>query len=74
MKTEYTLGKIKWSDSRERDEQCVMVTVHCTFGQFHYVCWVGPQYAQARQGQRIITEWAMEAWRNAYEEKRREAK
>lgn len=70
MEREYTLGEIKYNTDREMDEQCVTVTVHCRYGPFNYMCWVHPQVAQSEQGKTMITEWGMEAWRNAYEEKR----
>ena len=33
---------------------------------------VSPQFAQSEQGREKINKWGMEAWRNAYEEKRQE--
>ena len=72
MKVEYTLGEIKYNPHRERDEQCAKVIVHCRYGQFNYVCWISPQLAQSPQGRTKITEWGMEAWRDAYEKKRKD--
>ena len=72
MKVEYTLGDIVYNSSRERDEQRVKVTVHCRYGPFNYMLWVHPQVAQNEQGREMITEWGMEAWRDAYEKKRQD--
>jgi len=74
MNKEYKLGKIQYNTLHERDEQLVTVTVHCKFGPFNYLTWVWPQFAQSPQGEKMIAEWAMEAWRNEYEKKRQELK